>query len=113
MALAKRPRLLVLDEPAAALDPLARHEFLAAVAAGAREGMITVLHSSHAVADLEDGCDYLMILREGALVCTGATSELLEPGLGLESFVLAALRGAGSNGAGAGTDGTDGKEVDR
>jgi ABC-2 type transport system ATP-binding protein len=112
LALAKRPRLLVLDEPAAALDPLARHEFLAAVAAEARERMITVLHSSHAVADLEDGCDYLMILRDGALACAGVTSELLEPGLSLESLVLAVLRGA-SSGAGVGTDNVDDKEVDR
>jgi ABC-2 type transport system ATP-binding protein len=107
LALAKRPRLLVLDEPAAALDPLARHEFLTAVAAEAREHTITVLHSSHAVADLEDGSDYLMILRDGALVCSGATSELLEPGRSLEHFVLATLRGAG-----AGTD-LDGKEENR
>lgn len=101
LALAKRPRLLVLDEPAAALDPLARHEFLTAVAAESRARRITVLNSSHAVADLEDGCDYLMILRDGVLACAGTTSELLGSGLTLEGFVLAVLRGdVGDVGAG-------------
>lgn len=85
--------------------------------------MITVLHSSHAVADLEEGCDFLMILRNGLLECAGATSELLGPGRTLAGFVLAVLRGTAADGCagngaepaadGDGIDGTDREEEDR
>ena len=62
MALAKRPELLLLDEPVAALDPLARREFLQTLMEAAADGGLTVLLSSHIIADLERVCDYLIIL---------------------------------------------------
>jgi ABC-2 type transport system ATP-binding protein len=102
LALARVPRLLVLDEPAAALDPLAREEFLAAVTTEARQRAITVLHSSHDVAGLEATCDFLMVLRDGCLVFAGETAVLPGPGRGLAEFVLEALRGHDARSAAAG-----------
>jgi ABC-2 type transport system ATP-binding protein len=62
LALAKQPRLLLLDEPVAALDPLARREFLASLAEAAAEGGPAVILSSHLLHDLERVCDYLILL---------------------------------------------------
>lgn len=64
LALAKRPRLLVLDEPVAALDPLARDEFLAMIthAVTDSDGTLTVILSSHLLGDLEKICDHLILL---------------------------------------------------
>lgn len=93
LALAKRPRLLVLDEPAAALDPLARIDFLEAVSAEARERGITVLHSSHDVAGLESTCDFLMVLRDGVLTQVADVAAVTGPDRGLSDLILSALRG--------------------
>jgi ABC-2 type transport system ATP-binding protein len=67
MALAKKPKLLLLDEPVAALDPLARVDFLASLAQAVTdaEGELTVLMSSHLLADLERVCDHIIILASG------------------------------------------------
>ncbi len=62
LALAKRPELLVLDEPMAHLDPLARREFQKTLMHAVAEGGVTVLLSSHIIADLERFCDYLVLL---------------------------------------------------
>jgi ABC-2 type transport system ATP-binding protein len=62
LALAKQPDLLLLDEPVASLDPLARRDFLRALSEIGEEGRVTVLLSSHIIADLERVCDYLIIL---------------------------------------------------
>ena len=62
LALAKRPRLLLLDEPVAALDPLARREFLDALAEAAADRGLSVILSSHLLHDLERVCDYLILL---------------------------------------------------
>jgi ABC-2 type transport system ATP-binding protein len=76
LAIAKRPELLILDEPVASLDPLARREFLAAVAEiAASEGMTVVL-SSHLVADLERVCDYLIVLVASRVRLAGPIDEL-------------------------------------
>jgi ABC-2 type transport system ATP-binding protein len=64
LALAKRPELLLLDEPIASLDPLARREFLQSLMEAVADGGLTVLLSSHIVADLERVCDYLVILAD-------------------------------------------------
>ena len=62
LALAKRPRVLLLDEPLAALDPLARREFLTSLAEVTVEGDVTVVLSSHLVHDLERVCNHLILL---------------------------------------------------
>jgi ABC-2 type transport system ATP-binding protein len=67
LALAKKPKLLLLDEPVAALDPLARVDFLKSLAEAVTdaEGELTVVMSSHLLADLERVCDHLVILASG------------------------------------------------
>lgn len=67
MALAKRPKLLLLDEPVAALDPLARMDFLTTLAQAVTDadGDLTVMMSSHLLADLERVCDHVVILAAG------------------------------------------------
>jgi ABC-2 type transport system ATP-binding protein len=67
LALAKKPKLLLLDEPVAALDPLARTDFLSSLAAASAdaEGDLTVVMSSHLLSDLERICDQVIILAAG------------------------------------------------
>jgi ABC-2 type transport system ATP-binding protein len=78
MALAKRPELLLLDEPLAALDPLARREFLQALMGAVAEQSVTVVLSSHLLADLERVCDYLIVLSAAHVQVLGSTEELLD-----------------------------------
>jgi ABC-2 type transport system ATP-binding protein len=77
LALAKRPELLVLDEPLASLDPVARREFLRALMGAVAEDGVTVLFSSHIVTELERVCDRLVLLRQGRVVLSGDIEELL------------------------------------
>jgi ABC-2 type transport system ATP-binding protein len=75
MALAKRPEVLLLDEPVASLDPLARREFLQALMGSVAEQGLTVVLSSHLLADLERVCDYLIVLqRRGCRSSARSTS---------------------------------------
>jgi ABC-2 type transport system ATP-binding protein len=62
LALAKRPQLLLLDEPVAALDPLARREFLSSLAEAVADGHLSVVLSSHLLHDLERVCDHVILL---------------------------------------------------
>ena len=77
LALAKRPELLVLDEPVAALDPLARREFLQSLMEAVADGGLTVVLSSHIVAELERVCDHLVILDAGGVRLAGAIEQIL------------------------------------
>jgi ABC-2 type transport system ATP-binding protein len=77
LALAKRPALLVLDEPLANLDPIARRDFMRGVMAAVAEDEITVLLSSHVIADLEPVCDWLVLLKGGRLQLAGAIEDVL------------------------------------
>ena len=77
LAIAKRPELLLLDEPVAALDPLARREFLQGLMEVVAEHGVTVVLSSHLVADLERVCDYLVVLVDSHVALSGEVSELL------------------------------------
>lgn len=77
LALAKRPRLLLLDEPVASLDPVARHEFLRTLMGGVAESGTTVLLSSHILADLEHSCDHLVVLSSGAVQLSGAVDDIV------------------------------------
>ncbi len=77
LALAKRPELLLLDEPVASLDPLARREFMQSVLEAVAERELTVLLSSHILADLERVCDHLVILAAGRTQLAGAIDEIV------------------------------------
>jgi ABC-2 type transport system ATP-binding protein len=76
LVLAKKPELFLLDEPTANLDPLARREFLSSMFDVCAETGATVLYSSHAVAELERICDYLIVLRAGHVRLAGDIDEL-------------------------------------
>ena len=69
--------VLILDEPAAALDPLARREFLQALMEAVVERELTVLMSSHLLADLERVCDRLVVLAAGGVQLTGPIDEIV------------------------------------
>jgi ABC-2 type transport system ATP-binding protein len=77
LAIAKRPSLLLLDEPVASLDPLARREFLATLMEVVAESEVSVILSSHLVADLERICDYLVVLAAARVQVNGEIEELL------------------------------------
>jgi ABC-2 type transport system ATP-binding protein len=77
LALAKRPELLILDEPVASLDPLARREFLRGLMEAVAEHGTSVVLSSHLVADLERVCDYLIVLVASRVRAAGEVSTLL------------------------------------
>jgi ABC-2 type transport system ATP-binding protein len=77
LALARRPRLLVLDEPVAMLDPVARHDFMATVLTAMVDDGVSVLLSSHVLADLERVADYLILLSRGGVQVAGEVDGLL------------------------------------
>jgi len=77
LAVAKRPEFLILDEPVASLDPLARREFLQSLMEFVAEQGVSVLLSSHLVADLERVCDYLVVLVASRVQVAGEVDELL------------------------------------
>jgi ABC-2 type transport system ATP-binding protein len=78
LTLAKRPRVLLLDEPVAALDPLARRHFLGTLADAVAEGGLTVVLSSHLVADIERVCDHLILLASSRVQLCGDIADLLQ-----------------------------------
>jgi ABC-2 type transport system ATP-binding protein len=77
LAVAKRPELLVLDEPIASLDPLARREFLQDLMQVVVEQAATVIFSSHLVSDLERVCDYLIVLVGSRVRVAGDIEDLV------------------------------------
>jgi ABC-2 type transport system ATP-binding protein len=77
LALARRPRLLVLDEPVAMLDPVARHDFMATVLTAAADDGMSVLLSSHVLAELERVADYLILMSRGRVQLAGEVDDLL------------------------------------
>ena len=77
LALAKRPGLLILDEPVASLDPLARREFLQDLMEAVADHQLSVVLSSHLIADLERVCDYLIVLVGSRVRVAGPVDELL------------------------------------
>jgi ABC-2 type transport system ATP-binding protein len=76
LALARRPRLLVLDEPVAMLDPVARHDFMSTVMAAAADG-VSVLLSSHVLTELERVAGYLILMSRGQVRLAGEVGDLL------------------------------------
>ncbi len=77
LAVAKRPELLLLDEPIASLDPLARREFLQSLMEFTADQQVSVVLSSHLVADLERVCDYLIVLVASRVRVAGEVDRLL------------------------------------
>ena len=77
LALARRPRLLVLDEPVAMLDPIARHDFMATVLTAMVDDGVSVLLSSHVLAELERVADYLILVSRGRVQVAGEVEDLL------------------------------------
>jgi ABC-2 type transport system ATP-binding protein len=77
LALAKQPELLILDEPVASLDPLARREFLNAVMEAVAETGMTVILSSHIVSELERVCDHLVTLADSRTQLAGPIAEIV------------------------------------
>jgi len=77
LALARRPRLLILDEPVAMLDPIARHDFMAAVLTATVDDGVSVLLSSHVLTELERVADYLILLSRGRVQMAGEVDDLL------------------------------------
>jgi hypothetical protein len=77
IALAKRPRLLILDEPLARLDPLARHEFLGVLMATVAADGVSVIFSSHVLAELERISDYLVLVNRGQIQLAGRVDAVL------------------------------------
>jgi ABC-2 type transport system ATP-binding protein len=77
LTLAKRPSVLLLDEPVAALDPLARRHFLGTLTEAVAGGGLTVMLSSHLVADLERVCDHLILLSSSRVQLCGDIETLL------------------------------------
>ncbi|MGC5661133.1 ABC transporter ATP-binding protein [Micromonospora sp. WMMD723] len=77
LALAKRPDLLVLDEPLSSLDPLARQEFQRTLMGAVADSQLTVLFSSHALHELERVCDHLVVINHGRVVLAGDIESLL------------------------------------
>jgi ABC-2 type transport system ATP-binding protein len=77
LGVAKRPELLILDEPVAALDPLARREFLQDLMEAVAEQELSVVLSSHLVSDVERSCDYLVVLVDSRVQVSGEIDTLL------------------------------------
>ncbi|MER6999121.1 ABC transporter ATP-binding protein [Streptomyces sp. NPDC000410] len=77
LAMGKRPELLLLDEPMADLDPLARHQLTGLLLADAAERGTTVVMSSHVVAELEGGCDHLLLVDGGGVRLAGPIDDLI------------------------------------
>jgi ABC-2 type transport system ATP-binding protein len=77
LGIAKRPELLLLDEPVASLDPLARREFLQDLMEAVAEQQLSVVLSSHLVSDVERACDYLVVLVDSRVQVAGDIEHLL------------------------------------
>ncbi|MEV0590481.1 ABC transporter ATP-binding protein [Nonomuraea cavernae] len=77
LGLAKRPQLLILDEPVASLDPLARREFLQGLMEATVEHEFSVVLSSHLVSDLERVCDFLIVLVDSRVQVAEEVDQLL------------------------------------
>ncbi|MGW5487143.1 ABC transporter ATP-binding protein [Streptosporangium sandarakinum] len=77
LGLAKRPELLILDEPVASLDPLARREFMQGLMEATVEHEFSVVLSSHLVSDLERVCDFLIVLVDSRVQVAGEVDKLL------------------------------------
>jgi len=91
LAFGKRPDLLLLDEPMSDLDPVVRHEIMGTLLAEAAERGTTVLMSTHVLAELENVCDYLVVVSGGGVRLAGDVDELMS----VHTLVTGAKEGDG------------------
>ncbi|MFE2022648.1 ABC transporter ATP-binding protein [Streptomyces sp. NPDC059499] len=77
LALGKRPELMLLDEPMADLDPLARHQLMGVLMAEAAEHATTIVMSSHILTELEGACDYLLLVDGGTVRLGGESDDIV------------------------------------
>src|SRR5262249_54054444 len=75
-ALLNEPRLLLLDEPTAGLDPLGRHRLMGLIRRLAAEDGVTVLFSTHILSDVEEVCERVAVLHHGRLLASGDLAQL-------------------------------------
>ena len=94
IALARRPKLLVLDEPLAALDPLARADFMQSVRDAVAWDGISAVFSTHVVAELDQVAEHLIVLGRGEVLLSGSVDYLTATagGATLEQVILSRLR---------------------
>jgi ABC-2 type transport system ATP-binding protein len=78
LALARAPELLVLDEPLSSLDPIARRDLLGELMGHCAERGMTIIFSSHVIAELEKIASHLVLIKDGEAVVAGEIDELLE-----------------------------------
>jgi ABC-2 type transport system ATP-binding protein len=88
MALGKRPDLLVLDEPLAGLDPVARTDVVGTLMAQVADRGVTVLMSSHVLAEVQDVCDHVVVLAGGRV----RLAAEIEPALDRHRIAIGAVR---------------------
>ncbi|MEU5714963.1 ABC transporter ATP-binding protein [Streptomyces sp. NPDC020403] len=77
LALGKRPELMLLDEPMADLDPLARHQLMGVLMAEAAEHSTTIVMSSHILTELEGACDYVLLVDGGRVRLGGESDDIV------------------------------------
>ena len=77
LALGKRPELMLLDEPMADLDPLARHELMGVLMAETAEHGTTIVMSSHILTELEGACDFLLFVDGGRVRLGGEAEDIV------------------------------------
>ena len=75
-ALINKPRVLLLDEPTAGIDPIGRHEFLELLKTLSRDDQVTILFSTHILSDIESVCEAAAVLHEGRLIGEGNIESL-------------------------------------
>ena len=75
-ALINKPRILLLDEPTAGIDPIGRHDFLELLRALSSEQAVTILFSTHILSDIESVCEEAAVLHEGKLIADGRIDDL-------------------------------------
>ncbi|MDK2584385.1 ABC transporter ATP-binding protein [Romboutsia sedimentorum] len=78
MALSHHPKLIIMDEPTANLDPLVRNEFLEILQAHIEKEEATVFYSTHITSDLDKVCDYLVFIYDGKIILKGDKESILE-----------------------------------
>jgi ABC-2 type transport system ATP-binding protein len=77
LALGTGAPILLLDEPLASLDPLARRDFLGVLTAAVSDTKVIAVLSSHVVSDIEESCDRIILLGEGAVILDASIADLL------------------------------------